>query len=75
VAAWFKSRGDPGGGRGPGLANPANLFVPFFTTRQGGSGVGLVLCRKIAEAHGGSVTLENRASGKGCVATLRLPLG
>jgi nitrogen fixation/metabolism regulation signal transduction histidine kinase len=59
---------------GTGLANPANLFVPFFTTRQGGSGVGLVLCRKIAEAHGGSVTLENRASGNGCVATLRLPL-
>ena len=59
---------------GTGLANPANLFVPFFTTRQGGSGVGLVLCRKIAEAHGGSVTLENRASGHGCVATLRLPL-
>jgi two-component system nitrogen regulation sensor histidine kinase NtrY len=60
---------------GTGLANPANLFVPFFTTRPGGSGVGLVLCRKIAEAHGGSVTLENRASGNGCVATLRLPLG
>ncbi len=60
---------------GTGLANPANLFVPFFTTRQGGSGVGLVLCRKIAEAHGGSITLENRASGNGCVATLRLPLG
>ncbi len=60
---------------GTGLANPANLFVPFFTTRQGGSGVGLVLCRKIAEAHGGSITLENRATGIGCVATLRLPLG
>jgi two-component system, NtrC family, nitrogen regulation sensor histidine kinase NtrY len=60
---------------GTGLANPANLFVPFFTTRPGGSGVGLVLCRKIAEAHGGSITLENRASGTGCVATLRLPLG
>ena len=60
---------------GTGLSNPANLFVPFFTTRQGGSGVGLVLCRKIAEAHGGSVTLENRVSGDGCVATLRLPLG
>jgi signal transduction histidine kinase len=60
---------------GTGLANPANLFVPFFTTRPGGSGVGLVLCRKIAEAHGGSVTLENRAAGTGCVATLRLPLG
>ena len=60
---------------GMGLSNPANLFVPFFTTRQGGSGVGLVLCRKIAEAHGGSVTLENRSSGSGCVAMLRLPLG
>jgi nitrogen fixation/metabolism regulation signal transduction histidine kinase len=60
---------------GTGLANPANLFVPFFTTRPGGSGVGLVLCRKIAEAHGGSVTLENRATGNGCIATLRLPLG
>lgn len=59
---------------GTGFSNPANLFVPFFTTRQGGSGVGLVLCRKIAEAHGGSVTLENRDTGTGCVATLRLPL-
>ena len=60
---------------GMGLSNPANLFVPFFTTRPGGSGVGLVLCRKIAEAHGGSVTLENRSDGSGCVATLRIPLG
>lgn len=59
---------------GVGLANPANLFVPFFTTRAGGSGVGLVLCRKIAEGHGGTVTLENRVPGPGCVATLRLPL-
>jgi len=59
---------------GTGLMNPANLFVPFFTTRPGGSGVGLVLCRKIAEAHGGSIKLENRASGNGCLATLQLPL-
>jgi nitrogen fixation/metabolism regulation signal transduction histidine kinase len=59
---------------GPGLANPANLFVPFFTTRAGGSGVGLVLCRKIAEGHGGTVTLENRSPGPGCSACLRLPL-
>ena len=59
---------------GTGLANPANLFVPFFTTRAGGSGVGLVLCRKIAEGHGGTVTLENRVPGPGCIATLRLPL-
>jgi two-component system, NtrC family, nitrogen regulation sensor histidine kinase NtrY len=60
---------------GPGLSNTANLFVPFFTTKQGGSGVGLVLCRQIAEAHGGSLTLENRPEGSGCVARLRLPAG
>jgi signal transduction histidine kinase len=60
---------------GPGLSNMANLFVPFFTTKEGGSGIGLVLCRQIAEAHGGSVTLENRKDGTGCVAQLRLPLG
>lgn len=59
---------------GPGLSNTANLFVPFFTTKPGGSGIGLVLCRQIAEAHGGSLTLENRADGHGCVARLRLPL-
>jgi signal transduction histidine kinase len=58
---------------GPGLSNTANLFVPFFTTKQGGSGIGLVLCRQIAEAHGGSLTLENRPEQRGCVARLRLP--
>ena len=58
---------------GPGLANTANLFVPFFTTKPGGSGIGLVLSRQIAEAHGGSLELSNRASGKGCEARLRLP--
>ena len=59
---------------GPGLSNTANLFVPFFTTKRNGSGVGLVLCRQIAEAHGGSLTLENRRDQTGCVACLRLPL-
>ena len=59
---------------GLGLANPANVFVPFFTTRPGGSGIGLVLCRKIAEGHGGAVAIENRRDRTGCVATLRLPL-
>ena len=59
---------------GPGLANPANLFVPFFTTKPKGSGIGLILCRQIAESHGGSLTLENRVSPTGCVARLRLPL-
>ena len=48
---------------GPGLPNTANLFVPFFTTKPGGSGIGLVLCRQIAEAHGGTLTLENRSPG------------
>ncbi|MBN2507194.1 MAG: PAS domain-containing sensor histidine kinase [Verrucomicrobia bacterium] len=58
---------------GPGLSNTANLFVPFFTTKPGGSGVGLVLSRQIAEAHGGRLTLENRKDQSGCVACLRLP--
>ena len=60
---------------GLGLAGTSNLFVPFFTTKANGSGIGLVLSRQIAEAHGGSLTLENRADGvRGCRATLRLPL-
>jgi nitrogen fixation/metabolism regulation signal transduction histidine kinase len=59
---------------GPGLANTGNLFVPFYTTKPGGSGIGLVLCRQIAEAHGGTVTLHNRAGARGCRATIRLPL-
>jgi signal transduction histidine kinase len=59
---------------GPGLASSANLFVPFFTTKPKGSGIGLVLSRQIAEAHGGSLSLENRVRGRGCVATLRLGL-
>jgi two-component system, NtrC family, nitrogen regulation sensor histidine kinase NtrY len=58
---------------GPGLSNTANLFVPFFTTKPGGSGIGLVLSRQIAEAHGGSLDLHNRADGKGCEARLMLP--
>lgn len=60
--------------QGPGLASSANLFVPFFTTRPGGSGIGLVLCRQIAEAHSGSLTLENRQDGHGCRASLTLPM-
>ena len=59
---------------GPGLANTANLFVPFFTTKAKGSGIGLVLSRQIAEAHGGTLTLENRTDMGGCEALLRLPL-
>lgn len=59
---------------GPGIPNPGNLFVPFFTTKQGGSGIGLVLCRQIAEGHGGTLSLENRTNGHGCEARLRLPI-
>jgi nitrogen fixation/metabolism regulation signal transduction histidine kinase len=58
---------------GPGLADTANLFVPFFTTKAKGTGIGLVLSRQIAEAHAGTVTLENRAPGPGCEARVRLP--
>ena len=59
---------------GPGLPNASNLFVPFFTTKPGGSGIGLVLSRQIAEAHGGTLTLENRPDRLGCRASLRLPV-
>ena len=58
---------------GPGLSSTANLFVPFFTTKPGGSGIGLALSRQIAEGHGGTLTLENRKDGPGCLAHLRLP--
>jgi nitrogen fixation/metabolism regulation signal transduction histidine kinase len=58
---------------GPGIAQATNLFVPFFTTKPSGSGIGLVLCRQIAENHGGTLTLANREGANGCIATLRLP--
>ena len=59
---------------GPGISNTTNLFVPFFTTKPGGSGIGLVLSRQIAEQHGGTLVLENRQDHIGCVARLRLPV-
>jgi two-component system nitrogen regulation sensor histidine kinase NtrY len=59
---------------GPGLLNPSNLFVPFYTTKPEGSGIGLVLAQQIASAHKGSITLTNNPLPPGCVAELRLPL-
>ena len=59
---------------GTGLANPANLFVPFYTTKPGGTGIGLVLAQQIATAHRGSVALRNREATAGCEAEVRLPL-
>ncbi len=58
---------------GPGLSDTTNIFVPFFTTRPGGSGIGLVLSRQIAEGHGGALELRNRSDRSGCIATLTLP--
>lgn len=58
---------------GPGIAHADNLFVPFFTTKPGGSGIGLVLARQIIEAHGGNLRLANRRNAQGTLASIRLP--
>jgi two-component system nitrogen regulation sensor histidine kinase NtrY len=71
VGEWFELHIDD---EGKGLSDTSNLFVPFFTTKPSGSGIGLALSRQIAEAHGGTVALENRVPAPGCRATLRLPL-
>jgi nitrogen fixation/metabolism regulation signal transduction histidine kinase len=60
--------------RGMGIANTDNLFVPFYTTKPTGSGVGLALAQQIARAHGGEIRLLNREDGEGARATIRLPL-
>lgn len=58
---------------GHGVADTANLFVPFFTTKPQGSGIGLVLARQIVEAHGGSLVVRNRKTGRGAEAVITLP--
>jgi two-component system nitrogen regulation sensor histidine kinase NtrY len=58
---------------GAGLMNPSNAFVPFYTTKPEGSGIGLILSRQICEAHGGSLELSNRIDQGGCIATVTLP--
>jgi len=77
---WSKSAGTPSmleiwaEDDGPGIPNTANLFVPFFTTKPNGSGIGLVLSRQIAEAHGGALSVANRDDAHGVRAVLRLPI-
>jgi len=76
AVAWHRDGGDVVIrvlDEGRGLGDESNLFVPFYTTKPGGSGIGLFLCRQIAEAHGGSMTLGNRRNGTGCEAVVRLP--
>ncbi len=81
TVGWERVNGGAGGtvelrvvDDGPGIPETANLFVPFFTTKPEGSGIGLALSRQIAEAHGGSLVLANRPDHAGCEARLRLPL-
>jgi two-component system, NtrC family, nitrogen regulation sensor histidine kinase NtrY len=66
VSVWVRDEG-------PGLADTANLFVPFFTTKPSGSGIGLALSRQIVDAHGGFLSIENRVGGRGVIASVTLP--
>lgn len=59
---------------GTGITNQDNIFVPFYTTKKQGSGIGLILCRQILEVHNGKLSLTNRKSKKGCKVSITLPL-
>ncbi len=60
--------------QGEGISNPGNLFIPFYSTKSNGSGIGLVLCRQIIEAHNGHLSIVNRKDRPGCNAILEVPL-
>ncbi|MCG8506979.1 MAG: ATP-binding protein, partial [Sphingomonadales bacterium] len=59
---------------GEGIQNPENLFTPYYTTKPSGSGIGLVFCQQVIEAHDGYLTIANRDDGPGCEASITLPL-
>lgn len=59
---------------GQGLANPDNIFVPFYTTKQQGQGIGLSFCRNVIEQHHGSLSLANKEKHQGVIATILLPV-
>jgi nitrogen fixation/metabolism regulation signal transduction histidine kinase len=59
---------------GVGINNTDNLFTPFYTTKKQGSGIGLVLCREIIEAHQGNLSLENRSDQQGCIVKIELSI-
>lgn len=59
---------------GAGIQNPENLFIPFYTTKPDGQGIGLALCQNIIEQHGGQLTLTNRVNNQGAIASIRLPV-
>ena len=57
---------------GSGIANPDNLFVPFYTTKDKGKGIGLALSRNMVEQQGGRLTLQNRSQEQGAVAIINI---
>jgi signal transduction histidine kinase len=60
-------------GEGIPAADLQRIFIPFFTTKASGHGVGLALAHRVVTQHGGALTASN-AKGDGAVFTVRLPL-